>query len=205
MSSSTIITISREFGSGGRRIGELVAQKLGIPFYDKVLVQMAAQDTGFSEDYVDQAEHSITSSFLFNLAVSGFYADRTAGADLVAPQDSVYFSQSKVIRELADQGPCVIVGRCADYVLREKTNCLNVFVYADEHSKLRRAVSEYGIEEKRASRTLADRDRSRAVYYNHYTERKWGTRGNYQMMLHTGALKLEVCADLIVQAAKSRS
>ena len=164
MSTSPIITISREFGSGGRRIGELVAERLGIPFYDRALVQMAAQDTGFSEEFVDQAERRITSSFLFNLAVTGFYAERTTGADAVAPQDTVYFAQSKAIRELAGQGPCVIVGRCADYVLRENPHCLNVFVYADLDSKLRRAVGEYGVEEKKASRILADRDRSRDIY-----------------------------------------
>ena len=201
MSTSPIITISREFGSGGRRIGELVAERLGIPFYDRALVQMAAQDTGFSEEFVDQAERRITSSFLFNLAVTGFYAERTTGVDTVAPQDTIYFAQSKVIRELAAQGPCVIVGRCADYVLRENPHCLNVFVYADLDSKLQRAVGEYGVEEKKASRILADRDRSRAIYYNHYTERKWGSRSNYQLMLHSGALGLSQCADLIVQAA----
>ena len=203
MSDLPIITISREFGSGGRRIGELVAERLGIPFYDKALVQMAAKDTGFSEEFIDQAEHRITSSFLFNLAVTGFYADRS-GADAMAPQDSVYFAQSKVIRELAQQGSCVIVGRCADYVLRENFHCLNVFVYADQDSKLRRAIGEYGLEEKKASRILADRDRSRAIYYNHYTERKWGSRGNYQLMLPTGFLGLSDCADLIVRAAVCR-
>lgn len=200
MKETTIITISREFGSGGRRIGELVAERLGIPFYDKALVQMAAKDTGFSEEFINRVERRATSSFLFNLAVTGFYADHS-GADAMAPQDSVYFAQSKVIKELAAQGSCVIIGRCADYVLRDNPNCLSVFVYADLESKLRRAVDEYGFEEKKAGRILADRDRSRAVYYNHYTERKWGNRSNYQLMLSTGALGFTDCVDLIVRAA----
>lgn len=202
MKNNAIITVSREFGSGGRKIGELVAKRLDIPFYDKALVEMAAQKTGFSEGFVEEAERRITSSFLFNLAVTGFYADRTAGAEAYPPQDTVYFAQSKVIAELAQQGPCVIVGRCADYVLRDHPHCLNVFVFSDPENKVRRGVNEYGLDAKKAAKALADRDRARAIYYNHYTERKWGHRANYQLSLHSDALGIENCAELIALAAE---
>ncbi len=194
-----IITISREFGSGGRSIGRLVAQKLGYAFYDSEIVNEVAQRSGFSPEFIrEHGEYATAkSSLLYALATANQYS---LGA--VSMLDKLYLEQTKIIKELADKGRCVIVGRCADYVLRERTDCLHVFICADEKYRAERIVKVYGENDKKPEKRLHEKDQKRKVYYRNYTGRGWGQPLNYDMSLNSGALGEELCAELIVQAAK---
>lgn len=192
-----IITISREFGSGGREIGEKVAKKLGINYYDKAIIDKAAQSCGLSPEFIEKEEQTFSNSILFNLATSGGQFG-VGGTSLV---DRIYVSESKAIKEFAEQGPCVIVGRCADYVLRD-SNCFNVFVYADESFKSKRIVSDYGFEQKQAMKLIKTRDKTRARHYNYYCDRLWGDRKNYHLMVNSSAFGVDKAVDLIIDSAQ---
>ena len=152
-----IITISREFGSGGRSIGKQVAEKLGYAFYDRELVDEVAKRSGFAPEYIE---------------------------------------------ELAEKGKCVIVGRCADYILRDRKDCLHVFICSDMASRARRIVERYGQTQKAPEKRLAEKDQKRKVYYKNYTGRVWGQAQNYDICLNSGALGVDTCTDMIVQLCK---
>lgn len=193
-----IITISREFGSGGRKIGEEVAKKLGINYYDKAIIDKAAQSSGLSPEFIEKEEQTFSNSILFNLATSGGQFG-VSGTSLV---DKIYVSESKAIKDFADKGSCVIVGRCADYVLRDK-KCFNVFVYADEAYKMKRIVNDYGFEDKQVSKLIKTRDKTRARHYNYYCDRLWGDRKNYHLLINSAAYGIDKTSDLIIEAAKT--
>ena len=169
-----VITISRENGSGGRYIGEKLAKALGVPCYDEKLMDMVAKESGFSLDYVEEKGERITGSLLFNIASSLTYANNVFTGNGMSLQDEIYFIQNRIIKDLAEKEPCVIVGRCADYVLRDREDCLNVFIVADEKSKLERAVKYYGLSEKNAASVLRKNDKAR---YNHYKYNTYMERG----------------------------
>lgn len=194
-----VITISREFGSGGRTIGKMVAEKLGYAFYDRELVDEVAKRSGFSPEFIEESGEyaSAKSSLLFALVTANQY-----NASGISMQDKLYLEQTKIIQELADQGRCVIVGRCADFVLREREDCLHVFICADAASRAKRIVERYGHKEKSAEKRLAEKDQKRKVYYKNYTGRQWGQAQNYALCLNSGILGLDACVDMIVQAAK---
>lgn len=189
------ITISREFGSGGRTIGKEVARRLGIPCYDKDLIEKIAEETGYAKGYIeDESEYAPSSnSFAYMFLGRGF--------DGLANADRIWIAQRKVLEELANQGPCVIVGRCADYVLRERTDCLNVFVYADKAFRAERIVKQYGESAVEPEKRLADKDKKRKLNYKYFTEREWGKRENYHLSIDSGFLGIEKAVDLILQAA----
>ncbi len=195
-----IITISREFGSGGRSIGRMVAEKLGYAFYDEELVNQVALRSGLSPEFIKESGEYASSrhSLLFSLATAHQFS-----TDGLSMMDRLYIEQTKIIEELAAQGSCVIVGRCADYILRERKDALHVFVNADTESRARRIVERYGEKEKAPQKRLNEKDQKRKVYYKNYTGRNWGEVKNYDLCLNSGALGLELCAELIVQAAKS--
>ncbi len=192
-----IITISREFGSGGRAIGEGVAKKLGINYYDKAIIDEAAEESGLSAEFIAKEEQTFSNSILFNLATSGG-SFGVGGTSLV---DKIYVSESKAIKDFSEKGPCVIVGRCADYVLREK-NCFNVFVYADEDFKKKRIVEEYGFDKKEALKLIKTRDKTRSRHYNYYCDRIWGERRNYHLLVNSAAYGIEESINLIIDSAK---
>ncbi len=194
-----IVTISREFGSGGRTIGKMVAQKLGYAFYDSEIVNKVAERSGFSPAFIEECGEyaGARSSLLFSLAAANQYS--IGGMSM---QDKLYLEQANIIKELADQGGCVIVGRCADYVLRERKDCLHVFICSDMESRAKRIVEVYGAKEKSPEKRLTEKDQKRRVYYRNYTGREWGQMKNYALCLNSGVLGLEVCAEMIVQAAK---
>lgn len=184
-----VITISREFGSGGRTIGKKVAEKLGIPCYDSELIQKIALESGFNENYIkDVGEY----------APSGFFAsvlpNRTFGP---TNEDYLWEIQYKVITELAEKGACVIVGRCADYILRDKIDCLKVFIHADMDFRAERIVKEYGERDVSPEQRLKDKDKRRAAYYRFYTNMKWGYAQNYHIALNSGKLGIDKCVDII--------
>ncbi len=195
----TIITVSREFGSGGRSIGKLVAQRLSYEFYDSALVNEVAKRCGFSPRFIEEnGEYaSARSSLLFSLATAS-----QPTLDSVSMFDKLYIEQCKFIEELAQKGSCVIVGRCADYILRDRKDCLHVFIHADMESRARRIVERYGEKDKSPEKRLIEKDQKRKVYYKNYTGRSWGQAQNYDLCLDSGTLGVELCSELIVQAAQ---
>lgn len=196
-----VITISRAFGSGGRTIGKEVAQRLGIPYYDKELVDKVAEESGFHADFIEEAgEYApVTNSFLFNIAVS---PNPMAMMNHMSMADQLFVCQTNVIRRLADEGPCVIIGRCADYILKDREDCLHVFIHSDMESRCKRIVEKYGETRQTPQKRLTDKDNKRKVYYKHYTNRNWGDAQNYHLCLNSGMVGVEKCVDIIVDVAK---
>ena len=191
-----IITISREFGSGGRTIGRMVAEKLGIPFYDKELVDQIALESGFAPKFVEEhGEHSPGRSLLS-------YAFAPQGVPGVmnglSTADFLWNIQCSVILQLAEKGPCVIVGRNADYILKDRNDCLHVHIHADMDFREHRIVRLYGESEKSPEQRLAEKDKRRRVNYQHYTGRTWGQSQNYDVCLCSSTIGLDNCVDIIV-------
>jgi cytidylate kinase len=191
-----IITISREFGSGGRTIGRLVAERLGIPFYDKELVDQIALESGFAPKFVEEhGEHSPSGSFFsYAFAPQGVPGIMNG----LSTADFLWNIQCNVILQLADQGPCVIVGRNADYILKDRPDALHVYVFADVPYRAERIVRLYGESEKAPEQRLAEKDKRRRVNYQHYTGRTWGMAQNYDLCLDTGVLGEDYCAEIVV-------
>lgn len=191
-----IITISREFGSGGRSVGHKVAEALGIPFYDKELVDQIAVESGFAPKFVEEhGEHSPGNS-LFSYA---FAPQGVPGVmNGLSTADFLWNIQCSVILQLAEKGPCVIVGRNADYILKDRKDTLNVFVYADTAFRADRIVRLYGESEKAPEQRLQEKDRRRKVNYQHYTGRTWGMSQNYNLCLDTSVLGVDESANIIV-------
>ena len=191
-----IITISREFGSGGRTVGHLIADKLGIPFYDKELVDHIALESGFAPKFVEEhGEHSPSSS-LFSYA---FVPQGVPGVmNGLSTADFLWNIQCNVILQLADKGPCVIVGRNADYILKDRPDCLHAYIHADMDFRADRIVRLYGESEKSPQARLQEKDKRRRVNYQHYTGRSWGQAQNYDICLDSGRLGVEQCAVIII-------
>ena len=188
-----VITISRQFGSGGRTIGRQVAEKLGIPCYDQELIEKLAEKSGFTPDYIkERGEYAERGGWLAN-ALSG----RVSGG--MNNQDHIWIAQRELILELAAQGPCVIVGRCADYILRDHADCLNVFIHADMQQRAERIVKMYGERTDSPEKRLRDKDKRRKAYYQFYTDAQWGLAENYHLALDSGKLGLDKCVDMITQ------
>lgn len=185
-----IITISREFGSGGRTIGKRVAEKLGISCYDAELIHKLAEQTGFDAEYIKEHGEYATHGWL-----APMLANRSMGP---TNQDQLWNLQEKIILDLALKGPCVIVGRCADFILRDKADCVNVFIHADLEYRAKRIVQEYGERDEAPIQRLRDKDKRRAAYHRFYTDMKWGHAQNYHMTLDSGVWGIERCADMIV-------
>lgn len=186
-----IITISREFGSGGRTIGREVAQKLGIPCYDQELVDKIAEESGFAHSYIkERGEYAASSGWL-----ASAFADRDFYGH--SHQDDLWAIQRKVILQLAEEGPCVIVGRCADYILRDTADCLTVFIHSDMASRAKRIVEQYGERSESPEKRLKDKDKRRIAYYQFYTDRRWGAIQNYHITLDSGVLGIERCVDIL--------
>ena len=188
-----IITISREFGSGGRFIGEKVAKKLGIAYYDKNIINDIAEKSGLSPEYVQKnAELS---------PKKGLFAYAFAGRDITGKsvEDMVYEAQRKVILELADKESCVIIGRNADYILKDRDDVLNVFIHGDTPEKIQRITRLYNVEEQKAVKMMADTDKRRMANYNFYTDQKWGKASNYTLCLNSSKLGYDRCEKIIME------
>ncbi len=184
-----IITISREFGSGGRTIGKKVADKLGIPCYDSELIEKLAQESGFTKDYIKEAGEYTPGGFL-----ASAFSNRAFGP---TNEDILWEMQCRIITELAEKESCVIVGRCADCVLQDKADCLKVFIHADMAFRAERIVKVYGEREESPEQRLRDKDKRRAAYHRFYTNMKWGYAENYHLTLDSGALGIDRCVDII--------
>ena len=186
-----IITISREFGSGGRTVGKQVAQKLNIPCYDQELIEKIAEESGFAPAYIkEQGEYAVRAGWLSN-ALAGRFSNG------LTTQDQLWLLQRKVILELAEKGPCVIVGRCADYILRNEADCLTAFIHADMEKRGQRIVEIYGEREESPEKRLRDKDKRRAAYYQVYTDMTWGDARHYHVALDSGVLGIETCVSIL--------
>ena len=196
-----IITISREFGSGGRTVGRLIAQQLDIPFYDSELVKQISLESGFAPKFVEEhGEHSPGNS-LFSYA---FAPQGVPGVmNGLSTADFLWNIQCSVILQIAEQGPCVIVGRNADYILKDREDVLNVFIHANKDFRAERIVRLYGNSEKTPAARLQEKDKRRRVNYQHYTGRTWGIAENYDVCLNSGVIGVERCAEIIVDIVKN--
>ena len=191
-----IITISREFGSGGRIIGKRLAEKLGVPYYDRDLLDRIAEESGFSREMIETAEKKAKNGFLYSLASA--MGTGEAGPESLSLNERFFLAQFDTIRKIAEEGSCVIVGRCADYILRGLPYATNVFIYAEEADKIKRAVEEYGIPEDQVRKVMKETDKARANYYVYHTGRKWGDHVNFNLSIDSGYLEIEDIVDLII-------
>ena len=191
-----IITISREFGSGGRFIGEEVAKKLGIAYYDKNIIGQIAEKSGLSPEYIQENAELSPKKGLFAYAFSG--RDITGKS----VEDMVYEAQRNIILELAEKEPCVIIGRNADYILQDRDDVLNVFIHGDMPEKIKRITGLYNVKEKEAVKMMADTDKRRRTNYNFYTDQNWGKVSNYTLCLNSSQLGYDRCEMIIMECVK---
>ena len=200
-----IITIGRQFGSGGRSIGQKIAEKLDIHFYDKELISIAAKESGTDPEIFKDVDEKAANSLLYSLSTGmyGFGSGFSAMGDLPV-NDKLYLLQHKLIKKIAENESCVIVGRCADYVLRENPNCVNIFIYADMAFRKEQSVKKHGIDEARAEHIINKTDKSRANYYSFYSGQKWGMAENYDLCINSSKLSEDKIVDLIIDYIKSR-
>ncbi|MEY8336428.1 cytidylate kinase-like family protein [Lachnospiraceae bacterium 62-35] len=198
-----IITISREYGSGGREIGRMTAEQLGIPFYDREIIEETAREAGMSPEFVEGHEEKLNNAFFYNFAVGAIYGlahpDKPDLKNLPATE-RIFLAQKKVIEDMAEKGPCVVIGRCADFILRDREDVLKVFIYADMDSRKKRVIEEYGRLPEYIDQTVAYVDKRRRLHYETYTIQDWGDRKNYHLMLDSSAFGLEECAKIICKA-----
>ena len=192
----TVITVGREYGSGGRLIAQKAAEALGIPFFDRSIINMAAEETGLSADFIRRTEQQKTSSFLYNLYMS---------TQSLPVYDQVFIAQSEVIRRVAAEGPCIIVGRCADYVLRNQSgvDALNLFIHAPMEERIRRVREEYQVQAPDLRLYILKQDKNRAAYYEHFTDGQWGKAQNYHLAVSSG-LGLETIVRLLTDLMRDR-
>ena len=199
-----LVTISREYGSGGRKIGKLLAEKLGVPFYDKEIIDKAVEESGFSRELIESAELKAKSSFAYNLA-SALNFSEGIGASPLSVNEKLFLAQFQVIKEISENNEGVIVGRCADYVLKDMPGVTNVFVYAETEDRIKRAVEEYGDNPEKIAHTVATIDKARQNYYNYHTCQKWGDYRNYNLSINSSYITEEEAASLIAEYVERRS
>ena len=197
-----IITIGRQYGSGGREIGEAVAKQLGIPYYDKELILLAAEKSGLSKELLDQVDETATNSFLYAVSTGAYFMGGFSPTQNNLPvNDTLFLALADVIRSMAEKGPCVIVGRCADVVLGGREDLLRVFIFDEKESRIRRVMQRQDLPEKKARELVGKEDRRRASYYRFYTQRQWGDIENYDLLINTNQLAKCEAAALICAAA----
>jgi cytidylate kinase len=191
-----VITIAREFGSGGHEIGEIIAKELSISFYDTKLIDLSATESGLTPEYVKEHEQKLANNLLFDLYEQNYaYVNEE-----MPPLDTLFMVQSKVIRDICEKESCVIVGRCADYVLKNNPDCFNIFIHADKKFRIERIIKEYGIAADMAEKELERKDRDRTNYCKHYTHRIWGMASNYNLTIDSSIFGPEKSAALIIDA-----
>ena len=196
----TVITIGRQFGSGGREIGEKLSKAYGINYYDRELLARAAKESGFCEEILQNHDERPTNSFLYNLVIDTYSFGYNSSAFVDMPiSQKVFLAQFDTIKKVADEGPCVIVGRCADYALDGRDNVINLFIYADDDFKIRRVMDIYDLDENKARDMINKKDKQRQSYYNYYTNRKWGKADTYDLCINSSVLGVDGSVKLIKQ------
>lgn len=199
-----LITISREYGSGGRKIGKLLAERLGVPFYDKEIIDKAVEESGFARELIEKAELKAKSSFAYNLA-SALNFGEGAGTNALSVNEKLFLAQFNVIKEISEQNEGVIVGRCADYVLKDMPGVTNVFIHAELEDRVKRAIEEYGDEADKAEQIVATYDKARQNYYNYHTCQKWGDYKNYNLSINSSYITEDEAASLIADYVERRT
>ena len=197
-----IITISRQCGSGGHTIGQLVAEKLGIPLYDKKILEEVAKRSGLAEDVIETEGEYSTSSLLFGIAMGIYNGWDATQRENMPLREQINAYQTEFIREVAEKGACVIVGRCADYVLRERTDCINVYIYGKEDDRVKRVIEEHRVSDFEAEVHVKKRDKKRAAHYKYITDQEWGDMKNYNLCLDSSKLGIEKCVELILNCVE---
>lgn len=198
-----VITISRQFGSGGHEVGEKLARQLDVPFYDKALIAMAAKQSGLSEEVFAHADEKATSSLLYSMVMGSYsFGARVPGINEMPINDKLFIIQSDIIKKAASEGPCVVIGRCADYILREHDNCLNVFVHANKEERIRRSIAKKDCEERKAADFVTKKDKQRANYYNFYSNKRWDDLQNYDITIDTSRFTIDQAVELLIDAAR---
>lgn len=198
MSNKYIITIGRQFGSGGREIGKALAESLGIPFYDKELISIAAKESGMDAEVFKNVDERATNSLLYSLSMGLYsFGSSFANNSELPINDRLYILQHQIIKKLADEGPCVIVGRCADYVLKDRDDCVNIFIHADIEYRKKRAIEIHNVQKNRAEQIVNKTDKVRANYYSFYSGQKWGFAQNYHLSIDSSNLTPEQAVKLI--------
>ena len=197
---NTIITIGRQFGSAGREIGKLVADNYGIPFYDKDLLTRAAKESGFCEEMIEVHDERPTNSFLYNLVMDTYSFGYNASSFVDMPiSHKIFLAQFDTIKKIADEGPCVIVGRCADYALMDRDNVINLFIYANIENRIDRIMKRFDLNEQKAKEMINKKDKQRQSYYNYYSSKKWGHADSYDLCINSALLGIEGTRDLIIR------
>lgn len=197
---NTVITIGRQFGSAGREIGEKVAAHFGIKCYDKELLTRAAKESGFCEEMLANHDERPTNSFLYNLVMDTYSFGYNASSFVDMPiSQKVFLAQFDTIKKIAEEGPCVIVGRCADYALSDFKNCIHLFIYADEDARIKRISEKYNLSEAKAKDMILKKDKQRQSYYNYYSSKKWGRAESYDLCINSNMLGIEGTVRLIIQ------
>ena len=199
-----VVTITREVGAGGRVLGRMVAGELGIKYYDRELIAMVAKDSHLPEQYITDNEQKANSNYLMHIILQGYGAPMTQS---ISPRDALFVSQSRVIRQLATEEPCVIIGRCSDYILKDfpKKSVIRVFCYTNKDDAIRRCREEYGMPEERLTETVVESNRSRISHYQYYTGRNWGDPHYYDLTINTGVVPMQTAAALITKLYRDRA
>ena len=192
--SYSVVTITREFGSGGRTIAKKLAEELGYDYYDYELVQKIAQESGFAEGFIEEFGEEVSTGGFFS-----FFGNNWGALNI---NDQLYFAEKKVILELAEKGNCIIVGRCADYILKDRKDTLNVFIYADMEWKKDRIVNLYGETDVDIEKRILEKDKRRKAYYKYYTDRKWNRAANYHISLESSELGIDTCVEILKSIVK---
>lgn len=198
---NAVYTIGREFGSGGLVIGKALAERLGINFYDKELLQRAAKDSGFCQEIFENHDEKPTNSFLYSLVMDTYSAGSYSSAPFLDMplNHKVFLAQFESIKKIAEQESCVIVGRCADYALSDNPDCINIFVHAETEDRIKWISKRLNITESKAKDMIQKKDKQRASYYNYYTSKKWGDSRSYDLSLNTSKLSVDDCVEMIIK------
>lgn len=195
----TIITIGRQYGSGGYEVGKLLAEKLDVKLYDKEMLKIAAKESGLCEELFESHDEKPTSSFLYSLVMDTYSLGYSSGSFIDMPiNHKIFLAQFDTIKKIADQGPCILVGRCADYALENYDNVINVFIYADLDKRIRRVAREFDITDAKAKDIITKTDKKRASYYNYYTNKEWGDAKSYDLCINSGELGIQGTAQVIL-------
>ena len=202
---NTIITIGREFGSGGHLIGKRLSKKLQIPFYDKELLDRAAKDSGLCKEIFENQDERPTNSFLYSLVMDSYSFGYSSNVMNDMPlNQKVFLAQFDTIKRLADEGPCVIIGRCADYALEDRDDLLSVFIHADQDTRVRRISKIYDLSANKARDRIRKNDKSRSSYYNYYTSKEWGAVDSYDLSIDSSKFGIDGSVDMILKAIETK-
>ena len=198
-----VITIARQYGSNGHKIGTMLAEKLGVKYYDKELIALAAKESGLSEEIFAQADEKAGNSLLYSMVMGNYpFGSRFSGMNEMPINDQLFILQTDIIKKAAQSGPCIVIGRCGDYILRDFKNVFKIFVHADKEVRMGWVVENGLAEKKKASDYITKKDKQRANYYNFYSNRRWDDLNNYDLTLDSGTFSVEQAVDIIMAALK---